>query len=218
MTQTQNSSFEEAIMLLGDKHSPRRRSAAKRLRKLGDIAAGPSLLAALQREVQDPRTWETQYQMIMALGECGYEAAKPYLEELVQRHFEATMVYMALGDAIVRLGRQFPDDPDPVLYLMGMNKNNHMLIQGAFRATAMLRMKPDQEAVNTVIRYVNEHEPDEPPAAVGSLRFWVAAAAAGWDGPEVESFLEASVSSLRSDLRQAAVASRQKKYLKWKVL
>src|SRR5262245_42924676 len=94
-----------AIELLRHKHSAKRRSGAKRLRKLRRPESGPPLLAALRDEVRDPRTWETQYHMIMALAEAGYAPALPYVEELSRQPFEATMVYTALGDALVRLGR-----------------------------------------------------------------------------------------------------------------
>src|SRR3954463_14583297 len=109
---------QEAIALLHHKQSAKRRSGAKRLRKLRQPEAGPALLAALRDEVRDPRTWETQYQMIMALAESGYGPALPYLEELSGQPFEATMVYPALGDALVRLGSASAGDAEPVLRVM----------------------------------------------------------------------------------------------------
>ena len=79
---------------------------AKELRKLGDPTAGPALVEALHREVTDPRTWETQCQMIMALGHSGYRKGVLVLNMLAQVKFEATMVLVAIGDAFVRLGRR----------------------------------------------------------------------------------------------------------------
>lgn len=216
MPQSRGSSLEEAIALLDDKSSPRRRSGAKRLRKLKDAAAGPPLLAALQREMRDQRTWETQYQMVMALAESGYKPALPCLKEMARQPFEATMVYVALGDAMVRLGRRFEADAGPILDVMRVG--NGQLTEGAFRAMAMLRMKPDHEAVKAIIRYVNECERDAQNTARVSLRFWVTAAAAGWHGPEVERFVEASATGQRSDVMEAALASRQKTYREWNVL
>jgi hypothetical protein len=64
---TSTSELEILMSQLQSPHSPKRRSAAKKLRKLGDPVAGPALLEALKHELPDPRTWETQYQMIMAL-------------------------------------------------------------------------------------------------------------------------------------------------------
>ena len=205
-----NPAITAALALLSDKRSPKRRSGAKRLRKLRGPTAGPAFLQALQQEVRDPRTWETQYQMIMALGECGYRPALPYLQTLVAQPFEATMVYVALGDAIVRLGRADADDPQPVLALM--RTGNDMLIDGAFRAVAMLHLKLDAAAVEHIVGFVAGRSPQD------GLRFWVAAAAAGWSGPSVAAFLEACATGPRQDVQRAALASQQGTYLQWNPL
>ncbi len=121
--------MNEIVAQLGDKKSPKRRSAAKKLRKLKDVDAGPFLLAALETELSDARTWETQYQMIMAIGECGYKPALPFLNELAKQDFEATMVYIAIGDAIVRLSTENKRDTTTILKLI--DTSNEMLIDGA---------------------------------------------------------------------------------------
>ena len=196
-----------AVALLSAPRSPERRKAARRLRKLKDPAACPALLDALQQEVQDPRTWETQYQLVMALGESGCAAALAYLDQLARQPFDATMVYTALGDAIVRLARRHEQDPAPVLTLM--QTGNDMLIDGAFRAVAMLRLKLEAAAVDQIVDYAAARGPHDP------LRFWVAAAAAGWHGPNVERFLTACASGPRDDVREAAEASLHKRYRSW---
>jgi hypothetical protein len=99
-----------------------------------------------------------------------------------------------------------------------MRMGNGQLTEGAFRAMAMLRMKPDREAIGATIRHVNECERDAQNTARVSLRFWVTAAAAGWDGPEVARFIEASATGQRSDVMEAAMESRQKKYREWNIL
>ncbi|WP_329074310.1 HEAT repeat domain-containing protein [Streptomyces niveus] len=93
----------DAIRQLQDRSSAKRRSAAKQLRKLGDQNAGPALLEALKNEVRDSRTWETQYQMTMALGTCGSPSDLPYLRDLVLQRETPHAVHTAGGDAIVRL-------------------------------------------------------------------------------------------------------------------
>ena len=79
--------IEDSIALLTHKRSPKRRSGAKKLRKLKNSKACSALFETLQKELNDSRTWETQYQMIMALGECGCKDALPFLKELVHREF-----------------------------------------------------------------------------------------------------------------------------------
>lgn len=188
-----------------------RQRAAKSLRRIKDRSAGPALLEALRRELQDPDAWETaweaQYQMIMALAESGYELALPELRELARREFEATALYAAIGDAIVRLGRRSENDPEPLLEIMA--SSSRMLIDGAFRGVAMLRLALDPETVETVIVHVSNLDLDD------GLRFWVAAAAADWSGTIVERFLAECATSPREDIRTAALSSQRKKYRRW---
>jgi HEAT repeat protein len=205
-----HAAVDEAIALLGHARSPKRRAGAKRLRRLRDPRACPALLEALQREVRDRRTWETQYHLIMALAECGCPEALPYLRDLAEMPFEATMIYTALGDALVRLGRDHPDDPMPVLDLLW--SDNEMLIDGAFRAVAMLRLSLSGAAVREIIAFVSALDVDH------QLRFWVAAAAAGWRGTEVEAFLRATLTSRHEEWRRAAQASLEHRYLAWRPL
>jgi hypothetical protein len=106
----------------------------------------------------------------------------------------------------VRLGRESENDAEPVLRVI--ETANHSLIEGALRAVAMLRMKPCEAAINRIVAYAARLSPND------SHRFWVAAAAPAWDAPEVASFLKACAESPRQDIRDAAVAAREQKYLK----
>src|SRR5882724_2574083 len=93
--------LDASIEQLSDPRPRVRAAAAKRLRRSGEAAAGPALLAALRREipteVPDENTWEVQYQLIMAIAECHESAALPYLQGLALRPFTATTVYIGLG-------------------------------------------------------------------------------------------------------------------------
>ena len=88
------------ITQLGDSKSPKRRSAAKALRRRKAAQAGPELVRALEREIADPRTWETQFEMALALGECGTEDALALLERIAGMELEATTVLHGVGNAI----------------------------------------------------------------------------------------------------------------------
>ena len=192
---------------LKDKKSVKRRSAAKKLRKLADVNAGQFLLEALKEEIKDTRTWETQYQIIMAIGECDFKEALPFLLNLSTKNFEATMVYVAIGDAIVRLSKQHENDALPALSLF--KSDNHMLVDGALRAVAMLRMKPSKEQISQILKFVSASEVD------AEIRFWVIAAAAGWTGKEVQMFLKQCNTSTREDFTEAVELALQQKYKKW---
>ncbi|MER8188639.1 HEAT repeat domain-containing protein [Kitasatospora sp. NPDC094015] len=196
--------LDGAVAQLGHRHSPKRRSAASRLRRLAGPAAGPALMEALQREVRDARTWETQYQIVMALGTCGHRAALGMLRDLAQRPFEATTVYVALGDAVVRLSA--PDGTvDSLRWCLGAG--TPMLADGALRAVAVQRLTLDGATIDHVLDFLGPLDP------LDGLRFWAAVAAAGWTGPRVRGFLQECMAGPRADVADAATSSLQGKYL-----
>lgn len=203
--------IQTLIEQLGASQSPKRRAVARKLRKLRAVIAGPALLSALEREVRDPRTWETQYQIIMALGESGYREALPFLEALTRQSLEATMLYVGLGDAIVRLSQSEPSDLSPVLKILRASRNP-MLVDGAFRAMAMLRLVPESAEMIEIISHVSKLSPNS------GLRFWVAAAAPGWRGSEISEFIEDCARSPRPDVQEAASLARLGRYKQWRPL
>jgi hypothetical protein len=138
-------------------------------------------------------------------------AALPFIERLAASNIEATMVYVALGDAIVRLSRTSENDATPVLNIL-RRSNNTMLIDGALRAMAMLRMVPTPEAMREILAYAGQLTPADP------LRFWVAAAAPGWTHPALELFLAACAASGRQDIAEAGKLAQLKRYKKWNPL
>ncbi|GGR47764.1 hypothetical protein GCM10010497_58930 [Streptomyces cinereoruber] len=195
--------LDEAVAQLDHRLSTKRRSAAARLRRLADPAAGPSLLEALRREVRDTRTWETQYQMVMALGTCGYRPALGLIRELAQRPVEATMVYTALGDAVIRLST--PEEMARSLRWC-LETGTAMLADGALRAVAMQRLLLDAATIEDLLDFLDPLDPHD------SLRFWAAAAAAGWTGPRVTEFLQTCAGGPRADVADVATSSLQGKY------
>lgn len=194
----------EAISQLQDRSSAKRRSAAKRLRKLGDPSAGPALLEALKNEVRDSRTWETQYQMTMALGTCGSPSDLSYLRHLVLRRETLHAVHTAGGDAIVRLSYMEHSQVEAIRWCL--STGNETLVGGALQAVAMLRLVLDQETVTNVLDFIEARSPYD------GIYFWPAVAAAGWTGQRVHDFLTSCVSSPRSDVVEAATHSLAGKY------
>jgi HEAT repeat protein len=206
----------EATALLKHSLSAKRRSGAKTLRKLQDPAAGPALLESLRDEVSDPRTWETQYQMIMALGACGYAPALPFLQELAGRRFDATMVYVAIGDALVRLAT--PENGRWKALMNLVQSGNEGLAYGACQAMAMLRLVPPAAVIEQLIEFANRFPLDESQGI--NQRFCIAAAAPGWlkQSAVVRPFLEVCTTSKNSQVKLAAESALQGKYRKWSPL
>jgi hypothetical protein len=203
------STLELVLTDLLSKQSAKRRSAAKKLRKLADVEAGAPLLAALRAEVDDPRSWETQYQMIMALGESGYAESWRFIEELSNRVLDATMVYVAIGDALVRLAGD-----KGVMTLLGFIKQGRhpSLIDGALRAAAMLRIVPEDDEISAILEYAGALPKDD------GNRFWILAACPGWPVEKIAGFLNDVGMSSRADFQEALQLARAGKYKTWRPL
>ncbi|WP_329615858.1 HEAT repeat domain-containing protein [Streptomyces brevispora] len=196
--------FENAIIQLSDRASAKRRSAAKRLRKLADETAGPALLHALQGEIGDRRTWETQYEMIMALGSCGYRTAVGFLAELAKQPTDDTALHLALGDSIVRLRSPQEGFAAPLEWCL--DRGDPSLVDGALRAVAALRAALDAGTVDRVLDFLDPLDPYD------GLRFWAAVAATEWPGDRVHMFLESCVAGPRADVADAAATSLENRY------
>ncbi|WP_157519702.1 hypothetical protein [Herbidospora daliensis] len=122
----------------------------------------------------------------------------------VSRGLDSESAYLALGDAIVRLDRASDDDVTPVFWCMELD--NDALTDGAFRAMAMLRMVPDGDAIGRIIDFVDRRE------SYDMLRFWPAAAAAGWPREVVGEFLEKCAAGISADLAETAKSSLAGEY------
>lgn len=202
--------MQQAVEQLNDSSSTKRRSAAKRLRALADPATGPALLRALHVEIADPRTWETQYQMVMALGECHHAPAMALLEQLAAEQSGHTMLGVALGDALVRI--RWATDGNLTTVDRWAKPESPGVSDGVFRALAMLRLVPDEHLIDRILDVVENLEPADP------LRFWVVVAAARWQGPRVKAFMKACVASPRAELSEAAASSLAGRHMKPRVL
>lgn len=209
--------ISELIELLEHKSSPKRRSAAKKLRKLKSLnhseadAVGEAIQRALETEILDERSWETQYQMIMALGASGYIESLDFLCRLADQEIQAGMVYVAIGDSVARLMLiETEQDTKPVVDLI--DDNHPMFIDGVLRAIAMMQLKLSTEEVEKVLHYGATLDIED------NSRTWIAAAAAGWDSSAVKDFLEQSASADNQQTKRAVQASLAGKYLKWSPL
>jgi HEAT repeat protein len=206
-----------ALELLKDPQAKNRVAAAKRLRKMADPKAGRPLLAALKKEVLDSRTWSAQYAMTLALGFCKYRPALPFLWEFARTELEYTTIFYGLGDAIVRIQRRSANDVSPILEIIKTKR--YMMVDGAFRAMAMLQMVPSADEIAKILQVAELKEavkavqgyPNDP----AGLRRWVAAAAAGWPRELVEAFLRRCLLINDSQLKMAAEQSLLGKYVKW---
>lgn len=206
--------IDELLAQLQDRSSPKRRSAAKRIRKLSDPSACIALLPALVKELRDDRTWETQYQMIMAIGECGCMAALPLITKLAETKFGVDFAarQMAVGDACLRLAVRSSTESSPLFAAIEIaRQNDPQIAAGAMRAVAMMRLKYDEVTASRIVAAVDE-------VNYHDLTFWTAAAAAGWTGSAVTQFLERCLDRNEEWTRDAARAALNGRYLRYRPL
>ena len=155
--------------------------------------------------MEDSRTWETQYQLTMALAELHSDRALPLLWAWSKRAKDYQTIWVAVGDALVRI------EGEQALGRL-LESGNASLLSGGVRALAIERVKISRALIEALL--VKASEPEYEP-----MRFWLAAAAAGWPSSEsLESFLQVSSRSGNTDLKKAARSSLRGEYLSWAIL
>jgi|SRR5690606_16521420 len=198
---------------LKNKLSSKRRSAAKLLRKELIDNAGKHLLEALEKEVLDKRTWETQYHMIMALGYQNYIEALTFLKSITQSNLEP-MVKVALGDTITRFEISHTQNSNPPTINFAIDNNILPLCEGGIRAIAMMDdIKISNDLIDKIIYYSSIPENK-------SIIFWTCVACAKWKNNNAKDFLIKILSNnaVEKYTKEAAEAALQNKRLKWSIL
>lgn len=152
--------------------------------------------------------------MIMALGECGYTEALTFLEELSKCHFEATMIYVAIGDVMMRLSWTSKNEISPVAIFL--TPRNLHLVEGTLRAMAILHIVPCETDIREIVEFVEKTDPENLPD--NRLWFWAAVAAAGWNTVDSKSFLRKCIVTQIENLTEAAIAATRGEYLDCEIL
>ncbi|MFF3069702.1 HEAT repeat domain-containing protein [Kitasatospora sp. NPDC057936] len=188
--------LDKLILQLCDSSSARRRSAAKQIGKLGDPAAGRGLLEALKVEVVDARTWETQYDMIIALGSCRQSAAVSFLKHLVDVGFKFDSLYGAVGDSIIRIALADDRFKEELRWCLRVAQPD--LIDGAMKAMWDEEVSLDSDLSSQMVEYLLSQDP------YAGVRYWAALAARRWKGEASLRFLEDCAVGPRGDVAGAA--------------
>ena len=151
--------------------------------------------------------------MIMALGESGYSRSLDFLLQLAEQEFEATMVYVAIGDAIARL-TYFSQNNVHDLIKCVLNRSHSVLFSdGILRAITMLKIIPNEEDINQLLTFSEDSKTPE------NNRIWIVSAAAGWHQNEgTLPILQKFANSDNPQTKKAAEAALNRKYVKWSIL
>jgi hypothetical protein len=214
----QQTQLAEAVELLRNPKALKRESGAKRLRKLGLSEAGDAVFEALQQELKDKRTWSAKYHLIVTLGVLKHLPALPLLWELAAQEMEATILYLALGDALMRL--LLSDSVTPAeAWAAILRTQRPMLFDGALRAITLLKLVPDTETIRSILAVAEKPEFVEQvhgyPGDPSGIRYWAAVASAGWPQDLTREFLASCQYINHVGLRHAVELVQKRKYVKW---
>lgn len=176
---------------LNSKKSADRRRGAKEIGKLKLLEFGEELYEKYLIERLDKRTWETQCEMIKALGSIDFRKAINEIELIVRTNIPHDMITIVAGTTYVQLKRKSINDGSPVLELLDFGSVS--VIHGALLALAIDQMKPDENEIRNILslcKDINKHK-DRVGHEFGLMdsRQYLAIACANWDIQLTRDFL-----------------------------
>jgi hypothetical protein len=210
--------IEQIKISISSTKSGDRRKAAKEIGKQKLTVLADILLAAYLEEIKNPKTWETQVEMILALGIINHKAALPYIEKIVRLNNPHSMITYSAAQSYVRLKRNSINDASPVIELLKFGGLS--LDDGALNPLAYDKMIPKEEEINELIKLgwdLHKHK-DRIGKEAGYCdpRYGLAAACAGWDKKLTIKFLNHCLATADGDtsLKHVAENSIKQKYIK----
>ena len=182
---------EEILEKLNSKKSADRRRGAKEIGKLKLSEFGEELYEKYLIERLDKRTWETQCEMIKALGSIDFRKAINEIELIVRTNIPHDMITIVAGTTYVQLKRKSINDGSPVLELLDFGSVS--VIHGALLALAIDQMKPEENEIRNILslcKDINKHK-DRIGYEFGLMdsRQYLAIACANWDIELTRNFL-----------------------------
>lgn len=182
---------KEIIEELTSKKSSDRRRAAKKIGKMKVTELGDDIYKAYLKEKNDKRTWETQTEMIKAIGEIRYKQAIVDIEIIVKQNTPHDMITSAAATSYIQLKMKSIKDASPVLELLEFGSVS--VISGALRALAIEQLTPSKTEIEQIIAKcwnINKHK-DRIGYEYGLIdsRRYLAIACANWDKELTTDFL-----------------------------
>lgn len=177
--------------------SPKRRSAAKKIGKFDIKQLGDILLQSYIKEKKDKRTWETQVEMIRALGKIKFSLALPFMKEVVEDPDSDSGNTAAATIAYIRIKRSDNNDARDILELLKQYPSSIPVMEGCLSVLAFDDMKPSEKEINEILDYVKKKS-----SYLDSLyikgttdpRIHVLSASTNWDrnNPNLKEFLDSA--------------------------
>mgnify|MGYP000855437001 CR=1 FL=1 len=180
--------------------SPKIRKAAQSIIKNNLSGYCTYLLNALTKEIEKPKAWQTQCQLIKAIGVTNCENALPFLKELVDKDHKHTVLYRELAFSILMLENTSTLNLD--FLFESIKKGNDLQISGACSAILYKKVIPKQEDIKKIIAGISPYTEDE--GIIITPRCYIAAVAYLWPKNEVHDFLESCQKSSFAGLVEIA--------------
>lgn len=183
--------LENIIKNLNSAKTVDRKRAAKDITKYKTVELGEALYEKYLIEKLDKRTWETQCEMILALGAVDFKKAIYEIEQIVRANLAHDMITSVSAMVYVQLKRKSINDGNPVLELLEFGSIS--VISGALKALAVDQMKPNRDEIQQILLHckdLNKH-PDRIGYEYGIIdcRLYLAIACANWDIELTKNFL-----------------------------
>lgn len=188
---------------LESRSAPKIKKAAKTIAKQRIEGYDPLMLAALKSLIKKPKSWQAQSQLIRALGMTGSDDSVPYLKELAELRFEATVLYRDLGFAICRLNDLMHNKLEFIKSIL--TSPNESLIAGACSALLYEEIVPcenDMVEIMDAIKFIDSNE-----GQIITPRCYIAALAYLWPVETTHSFLALCAQSSWNGLVEIASSS-----------
>lgn len=207
--------LDEIKTKLFSKKSGDRKRAAKEIGKQNLTLSADDLYNAYLKEIADKRTWETQVEMILALGLLDYKKALPQIEQIVRANISHDMITYAAAQTYVRLKRNSLHDATPVLELLKFGGLS--VVSGCLNPLGYDKMLPNENQISELIKQAWDlHKHKDYAPGYDDPRYGIAAACAGWDKNLTKYFLEHCIATANGNtpLEYVSENSLKGKYVK----
>lgn len=146
------------------------------------------LIDALVREIEKPKAWKTQCQLIKAIAKTDCTDALPTLKQLVEREYDSTILYKELGFAIFILENTGVGTLNLDSLYQSIEKGNELQICGACSGILFKKVIPPSDDIQKIIAGIAQYTENEGPKI--TPRCYIAAVAHLWPKEEVTDFLQ----------------------------
>lgn len=177
--------------LLSSSKVAERKKAIKQIEKENRTDLIPALIAALEKELESQKMWQSQGAMITALGNLKATPALGIIEKICVENKEHDLVTIFAAKAFVRIKKEDSKDVNPVLELLEIG--GYSVVTGAFFAIGEDKMIFSNDEIITLFNFA-ENYPKKWVRGTMDIRNGLAQAAINWPFEVVEEFLNTCTS------------------------